>query len=139
MRYLEEKTSIISTIIENQFPQHVQENNPLFLNFLAEYYKSQEGKYGPLDIASNLTDYYNITYFRPNRLVESVELTSDINDSVTTIPVFSTKGYPEKGYIKIDDEIIYYEDKTEKSFTNCIRGTKALVLSNIPITDYVYI
>lgn len=132
MRYLEEKTSIISTIIENQFPQHVQENNPLFLNFLSEYYKSQEGKYGPLDIAANLTDYYNITYFRPNRLVESVELTSDINDSVTTIPVFSTKGYPEKGYIKIDNEIIYYEDKTEKSFNNCIRGTKALVLSNIP-------
>ena len=35
MRYLEEKTSIVSTIIENQFPQHVQENNPLFLNFLS--------------------------------------------------------------------------------------------------------
>ena len=132
MRYLEEKTSIVSTIIENQFPQHVQENNPLFLNFLSEYYKSQEGKYGPLDIAANLTDYYNITYFRPNRLVESVELTSDISDSDTTIPVFSTKGYPEKGYIKIDDEIVYYEDKTSNSFTNCIRGTKALVLSNIP-------
>ena len=132
MRYLEEKTSIVSTIIENQFPQHVRENNPLFLNFLSEYYKSQEVKYGPLDIAANLIDYYNITYFRPNRLVESVDLTSDINDSVTTIPVFSTKGYPEKGYIKIDDEIIYYEDKTSKSFTNCIRGTKALVLSNIP-------
>ena len=132
MRYLEEKTSIVSTIIENQFPQHVQENNPLFLNFLSEYYKSQEGKYGPLDIAANLTDYYNITYFRPNRLVEFVELTSDISDSDTTIPVFSTKGYPEKGYIKIDDEIVYYEDKTNNSFTNCIRGTKALVLSNIP-------
>ena len=132
MRYLEEKTSIISTIIENQFPQHVQENNPLFLSFLSEYYKSQEGKYGPLDIAANLTDYYNITYFRPNRLVESVELTSNISDSDTTIPVFSTKGYPEKGYIKIDNEIIYYEDKTSNSFTNCIRGTKALVLSNIP-------
>ena len=132
MRYLEEKNSIISTIIENQFPQHVQENNPLFLSFLSEYYKSQEGKYGPLDIAANLTDYYNITYFRPNRLVESVELTSNISDSDTTIPVFSTKGYPEKGYIKIDNEIIYYEDKTSNSFTNCIRGTKALVLSNIP-------
>ena len=132
MRYLEEKTSIISTIIENQFPQHVQENNPLFLSFLSEYYKSQEGKYGPLDIAANLTDYYNITYFRPNRLVESVELTSNISDSDTTIPVFSTKGYPEKGYIKIDNEIIYYEDKTSNSFTNCIRGTKSLVLSNIP-------
>lgn len=132
MRYLEEKTSIVSTIIENQFPQHVQENNPLFLSFLSEYYKSQEGKYGPLDIAANLTDYYNITYFRPNRLVESVELTSNISDSDTTIPVFSTKGYPEKGYIKIDNEIIYYEDKTTNSFTNCVRGTKALVLSNIP-------
>ena len=132
MRYLEEKTSIISTLIENQFPQHVQENNRKFLDFLSSYYESQEGKYGPLDIAANLTDYYNITYFRPNRLVESVELTADISDTDTTITAFSTSGYPESGYIKIDDEIIFYKGKTSTTFTGCVRGTSALVLSNIP-------
>ena len=132
MRYLEEKPSIVSTLIENQFPQYVQETGSKFLKFLSSYYESQEGKYGPFDIAANLSEYYNITYFRPNRLVEFVDLTSDISDTDTTIPVFSTKGYPEQGYIKIDDEIIFYKDKTATSFTNCIRGTKALVLSNIP-------
>ena len=101
--------SIVSTLVENQFPQHVQENNPEFINFLSSYYESQEGKYGPFDIAANLLDYYNVTYYRPNRLVESVELTSAINDSVDTINVRSTLGYPSRGYIKIDDEIIFYK------------------------------
>ena len=132
MRYLEEKKSIVSTLVENQFPQHVQENNPEFINFLSSYYESQEGKYGPFDIAANLLDYYNVTYYRPNRLVESVELTSAINDSVDTINVRSTLGYPSRGYIKIDDEIIFYKSKNNTSFTGCVRGTNALVLSNIP-------
>ena len=132
MRYLEEKSSIVSTLIENQFPQHVQENNPKFINFLSSYYESQEGKYGPFDIAANLLDYYNVTYYRPNRLVESVDLTSEINDSDTTINVISTIGYPSSGYIKIDSEIIFYNSKTSTSFVDCVRGTSALVLSNIP-------
>jgi hypothetical protein len=132
MRYLEEKSSIVSTLIKNQFPQHVQENNPEFINFLSSYYESQEGKYGPFDIAANLLDYYNVTYYRPNRLVESVELTSLISDSDTTINVKSTIGYPNRGYIKIDDEIIFYKSKTINSFVDCVRGTSALVLSNVP-------
>ena len=135
MRYLEEKTSIVSTLIENQFPQHVQENNSKFLSFLTSYYESQEGKYGPFDIASNLSEYYNISYFRPNRLVESVELSSDISSTDTTITVSSTKGYPRSGYIRIDSEIIFYKSKTATTFNGCVRGTDALVLTNVPKSE----
>ena len=136
MIYLEEKTSTVSKLIENQFPYFVQESTPNFLKFLTSYYESQEGQYQPLDIASNLVDYYNIGYYRPNRLVQNNTLTGNVSLSDTTINVNSTKGFPYKnGYIKIDNEIIFYRDKTETQFTNCVRGTKALILDNVPLSN----
>ena len=133
MIYLEDNTSTVSKLIENQFPYHVQENTPKFLKFLTSYYESQEGQYQPFDIASNLLDYYSISYYRPNRLTENTVLTGNLSLSATTVSVKSTQGFPHKnGYIKIGNEIIFYRDKTATSFTNCVRGSKALVLDNIP-------
>ena len=133
MIYLEDNTSTVSKLIENQFPYHVQENTPKFLKFLTSYYESQEGQYQPFDIASNLLDYYSISYYRPNRLTENTVLTGNLSLSTTTVSVKSTQGFPHKnGYIKIGNEIIFYRDKTATTFTNCVRGTKALVLDNIP-------
>ena len=133
MIYLEEKTSKVSKLIENQFPVYVQQNTPKFLKFITAYYESQEGQYQPYDIASNLVEYYNIGYYRPNRLTENTILTGNVLIPETTISVKSTKGFPHRnGYIKINDEIIFYRDKTATTFTNCVRGTKALVLDNIP-------
>ena len=133
MIYLEDNTSTVSKLIENQFPYHVQENTPKFLKFLTSYYESQEGQYQPFDIASNLLDYYSISYYRPNRLTENTVLTGNLSLSATTVSVKSTQGFPHRnGYIKIGNEIIFYRDKTATSLTNCVRGTKALVLDNIP-------
>ena len=133
MIYLEDNTSTVSKLIENQFPYHVQENTPKFLKFLTSYYESQEGQYQSFDIASNLLDYYSISYYRPNRLTENTVLTGNVSLSTTSISVKSTQGFPHRnGYIKIGNEIIFYRDKTATSFTNCVRGTKALVLDNIP-------
>ena len=133
MIYLEDNTSTVSKLIENQFPYYVQENTPKFLKFLTSYYESQEGQYQPFDIASNLLDYYSISYYRPNRLTENTVLTGNLSNSSTTVSVKSTQGFPHKnGYIKIGNEIIFYRDKTATTFTNCVRGTKALVLDNIP-------
>ena len=133
MIYLEDNTSTVSKLIENQFPYHVQENTPKFLKFLTSYYESQEGQYQPFDIASNLLDYYSISYYRPNRLTENTVLTGNLSLSATTVSVKSTQGFPHRnGYIKIGNEIIFYKDKTATSFTNCVRGSKALVLDNIP-------
>lgn len=136
MIYLEENTSIVSTLIENQFPQHVQENNPKFLKFLSSYYESQELKYQPLDIVSNLIDYYNISYFRPNRLIESTKVTQNVFVSHDSVNVENTEGFPEKnGYIQIDDEIIFYRSKTRTSFDDCERGQTALVLLESPQSE----
>ena len=135
MKYLEEKTSNVSILVENQFPSFVRDTNEKFINFISSYYESQEGKYQPLDIASNLIDYYNIGYYRPSRLVKNTKLieSSNLSDSVKTITVESTTGFPEtNGYIKIDDEIIFYTSKTKTQFLECERGVSALVLDSVP-------
>tara|TARA_Y100000389_G_C17471490_1_gene531693 strand:+ start:8852 stop:20620 length:11769 start_codon:yes stop_codon:yes gene_type:complete len=135
MKYLEEKTSNVSILVENQFPSFVRDTNEKFINFISSYYESQEGKYQPLDIASNLIDYYNIGYYRPSRLVKNTKLieSGNLSDSVKTITVESTVGFPEtNGYIKIDDEIIFYTSKTKTQFLECERGVSALVLDSVP-------
>jgi len=138
MRYLEEKKSNISILIENQFPSFVQQNNPQFLKFLSSYYESLETKYQPLDIASNLIDYYNISYYKPNTLIKETKLTSILLANSTIIPAEDTTGFPiENGYIKIDDEIIFYKSITANSFVDCVRGTSALILENIPKSEVV--
>lgn len=140
MIYLDKKDSILSTLIENQFPDFVQENNERFVNFVTSYYQSQELKFKPLDIASNLTEYYNISYFRPNNLVQKTKLnmSSNLSKTAEVITVDSTDGFPEKdGYIKINDEIIFYRTTTKTTFEDCIRGTTALVLDREVTTDVV--
>jgi hypothetical protein len=140
MIYLDQKDSILSTLIENQFPDFVQENNERFVNFVTSYYQSQELKFKPLDIASNLTEYYNISYFRPNNLVQKTKLnmSSNLSKTAEVITVDSTDGFPEKdGYIKINDEIIFYRTTTKTTFEDCVRGTTALVLDREVTTDIV--
>lgn len=135
MKFLVDKTVDLSYLIENQFPQFVREDSSTFITFLKSYYESQELKNQPLDIAENLIEYYNISHFRKSELVEKTELSSDINDSVTTITVSSTKGFPDKGYIQIENEIIYYGSKTETQFKDCVRGTSALLLTSVPLSE----
>lgn len=49
-------------------------------------------------------------------------LTSNIDDSQTTIPVSSTSGFPSSGRIQIDNELIDYTGTTATSFTGATRG-----------------
>jgi hypothetical protein len=138
MRYLEEKKSTLSLLIENQFPTFVQENNSRFLKFLESYYESLETQYQPLDIASNLIDYYNVGYYRQNQLVKKTELVGNLLSTDTTITVTSTVGFPKNnGYFQIDEEIIFYREKTSTQFLECVRGTAALVLQSVPKSEVV--
>lgn len=138
MRYLEEKKSTVSLLVENQFPSFVKENNSKFLKFLEAYYESLENKYQPLDIVSNLIDYYNIGYYKNHQLIESTTLNENLLKDSSTITVSSTIGFPTtNGYIKINDEVIFYKEKTSTQFLDCVRGTKALILQNVPKSEVV--
>ena len=139
MKFLVDKTVDLSYLIENQFPQFVREDSSTFITFLKSYYESLELKNQPLDIAENLIEYYNVSHYRKSELVEKTALTSDIDNAVTTITVSDTTGFPEKGYIQIGTEIVYYRSKTNTEFRDCVRGTSALLLTSVPLSEVTLI
>lgn len=50
-------------------------------------------------------------------------LAGSINNSVTTITVASTTGFPTTGAVTIDNEVIFYTGISGPQFTGCIRGS----------------
>ncbi len=122
------KTSIeskvqIQDIISNQVPSFILDENPKFVDFLKQYYISQEYQSGPVDLTENLDEYLKIDNLKPEVIVDSCTTVGIITDGAETINVTSTKGFPnEYGLLKIDNEIITYTGITTNSFTGCIRG-----------------
>jgi hypothetical protein len=113
----------VQQIVQNQLPEFILDESPNAVEFLKQYYISQEYQGGPVDIAENLDQYLKLDNLTPEVIVDTVGLTTNINSTVGIITVTSTKGFPEKyGLIKIDDEIITYTGITTNTFTGCIRG-----------------
>ena len=113
----------IQDIVANQLPEFVLDESPKTIDFLKQYYISQEYQGGPVDISDNLDQYLRVDNLKPEVIVDSVLLTNDITSSDTIIQVSSTKGFPSQyGLLKIDEEIITYTGITTNSFTGCIRG-----------------
>ena len=113
----------INQVIENQLPEFVQTENPLFVDFMKQYYISQEYQGGSTNIAENLDRYTKLQTYVGAALTEFTGLSTDTQSFSSTIFVDSTKGYPSKyGLLKIDDEIITYTGVGTTSFTGCVRG-----------------
>jgi hypothetical protein len=101
----------------------VSGNYDKFIEFLKQYYISQEYQGSSYDLIDNLDQYLRLDNLIPEVIVGSTKLTSTISSTSKTISVESTKGFPEKyGLLKINDEIITYTQKTETSFLGCVRG-----------------
>ena len=75
-----------------------------------------------LDLLQNIDKYVNVDNL--TNLVSNAELRNDIDSVDTDIVVEdNTDGFVDKnGLIKIGDEIIMYESKTNTTFQNCHRG-----------------
>jgi hypothetical protein len=116
----------INQILDSQIPEFLNEESPLFKEFLEQYYISQEHQTGVVDLSTNLIKYKSIENINNENLIDSQlpsKLTSSILSFDDTIPVSHTIGYPDKyGLLKIDNEIITYTEKTTNSFLGCIRG-----------------
>ena len=113
----------IQQIIDNQLPEFLTTESPKALEFLKQYYISQEYQGGPIDIAENLDQYLNLNNLTPEVVVGITSLTSAVSSSDDTIYVESTKGYPQEyGLLKIGDEIVTYTGLTTNTFTGCVRG-----------------
>jgi hypothetical protein len=113
----------IQDVISNQLPEFILDENPKTVDFLKQYYISQEYQGGPVDISENLDQYLKVDNLKPEVVVDSTTLTSNVGENDAIISVSSTKGFPQKyGLLKIDDEIITYTGLTTNTFVGCIRG-----------------
>ncbi len=114
-----------ATVIGLEQPnlRSVAGNYDKFIEFLRQYYISQEFPSSAYDLIDNLDQYLRFDNLTPEVIIGQTILTQSIVSSSTVINVESTKGFPEKyGLLKIDDEIITYTEKTTTSFLGCIRG-----------------
>ena len=113
----------IQDIISNQLPEFILDESPKAVDFLKQYYISQEYQGGPIDLTDNLDQYLRVDNLKPEVIVDSTILSNDITSTSNIIEVSSTKGFPnEYGLLKIDDEIITYTGITSNTFTGCVRG-----------------
>ena len=110
-------------IVQNQLPEFILDESPNAVEFLKQYYISQEYQGGPVDISDNLDQYLKLDNLTPEVIVGNVGLTTNIDSNAGIITVTSTKGFPQKyGLLKIDDEVITYTGVTTNTFTGCVRG-----------------
>ena len=116
----------IQSIVESQIPEFLNEDSPLFKEFLEQYYISQEHQTGVVDLAVNLQQYKSIENFNNETFYNEVipcTLVEDLSSFGDVIVVNTTIGFPQKyGLLKIDNEIITYTGITTNSFTGCVRG-----------------
>ena len=120
----------VQDLIDHQLPEFILEESPNAVEFLKQYYISQEYQGGPIDISDNLDQYLKLDNLKPEVIVDSTTTSNSISSTDTTINVSSTKGFPNQyGLLKIDSEVITYTGITTNSFTGCVRGFSG-------VTDY---
>ena len=127
----------ISNILGSQIPDFIQADNPLFIEFLTQYYESEEREYGTTYLSDHISSLKKISTVSDISLVEKQTIPTPNSTSPESpvllssltyafddiINVNQTTGFPDKyGLLKIDNEIITYTGKTATSFTGCIRG-----------------
>ena len=120
----------IQSIVESQIPEFLNNDSPLFKEFLEQYYISQEHQTGVVDLAENIQQYKNIDNFDNETFYTKVVpcvLENNLSSFDDVIKVNHTVGFPKKyGLLKIDNEIITYTGITTNTFTGCIRGFSGL-------------
>ena len=130
---MQDKKVKISNILGSLIPEFVHVDNPLFKDFLKQYYAAEEREYGSTNLADNVAEYKNISTLAEIETVraQTVNLpntSSPESPIFVTTPVFAydkkiytihNDGFPlTYGLLKIDDEIITYTGKnSNKSVT----------------------
>ena len=125
----------VNTIIESQLPEFVRTDFPLAVDFLRQYYLSQEFQGGTTDLVDNLDQYLKVDNLVPEVVYGTTTSIAALSATDDTIEVTSTKGFPNTyGLLKIDNEIITYTSKTDTSFIGCIRGFSGISGYNVGIS-----
>ena len=103
----------VSDRVENQLPEFIRQEDRQLVNFLFEYYKSQEKTGRPYDILNNLLRYLDLDNYTSEQLASATLLLKDIGLNNEKIEIEGINGFQEQnGSIMIDNEVIYYESVT---------------------------
>ena len=102
----------VSFLIESQLPDFINEEYELFSKFIQKYYEQLEIQGQPLDIINNIQTYADIDYYEKNVLNQTTTVDSFVTSTSDVITVVDTSSFPKSGYIKIEDEICFYGNKT---------------------------
>jgi hypothetical protein len=117
------KTKRISTLIESQLPEFISSEYELFGRFVEKYYESLEVQGGTLDVINNLQKYTDIDFYEKNLLKQSDSLAVEIDENSSVIVLQDASSFPKKnGYVRIEDEIIFYGVRTNTELRECSRG-----------------
>ena len=68
----------VSDRVENQLPEFIRQEDRQLVNFLFEYYKSQEKTGRPYDILNNLLRYLDLDSYTSEQLDSETKLLKDI-------------------------------------------------------------
>ena len=113
----------ISFLVDQQLPDFINEEYELFGKFIQKYYEQLEISGQPLDIVTNLSTYRDIDFYEQNILKQSTTVVGLVSDTDTTITVVDATSFPEYGgYVKIDDEILFYKSRTDTELKEVSRG-----------------
>ena len=118
-----EKRVQVQQILANQLPDFIRAESPKTLDFLKQYYISQEHQSGATDLADNLDQYIKLDNLTPEVISGKTTLYSGITSTTDSVQVYSTKGFPDQyGLFKIDNEIFTYTGLSTNTFTGVVRG-----------------
>ena len=126
---MQNKNINVSDRVEGQLPEFIREEDQQFVNFLFEYYKSQEKTGRPYDILNNLLNYLDLDEYNTEQLSSSTQLLSNVGLSEDKLEVESIDGFlDQNGSIMIDNEVMYYESVT--------RGPDAIITPGVSIAQF---
>ena len=77
----------IQSIVENQLPDYISEESPLFVDFLKQYYISQEYPSGTSDLVNNLEKYVKLDEIFKSVVTEFKDMSepSSITDAIPVL------------------------------------------------------
>ena len=84
----------IQDLVNDHVPQYILEENPKFVDFLRQYYISQEYQGGPADLISNLDQYLKLDNLRPEVIGGTTKTVGITTSGDTTIDIDSIQGFP---------------------------------------------
>ena len=89
----EKRTQSVSSQVETIFPDFVREDESRFVDFVRSYYESLERPGQALDLLYNISDYFDLDNYTPEKLTSSTLLIENTEKDADSIVVSTTKGY----------------------------------------------